>query len=59
MLFHHFKQNIIKLIQRLTRSQVLQTIPNLKLDDGDAGGIEVPGFTINIQQFSLNLINYF
>jgi D-amino-acid dehydrogenase len=45
-------------LQRLSHAEVLQRIPGLILKDGDAGGIEVPGFTINDQQFCVNMIEF-
>jgi len=45
-------------IQRLSDSEVLQRIPGLVRKDGDVGGIEVLGFTINHQQLSFYSINY-
>jgi glycine/D-amino acid oxidase-like deaminating enzyme len=53
-----YHQNDNDNILKLSHSQVLQRIPSLVLKDGDAGGIEVPGFTINHQQFCINLIKY-
>jgi glycine/D-amino acid oxidase-like deaminating enzyme len=53
-----YHQNDIDNIQKLSHSQVLQKIPSLILKDGDAGGIEVPGFTINHQEFCINMIKY-
>ena len=53
--YHKTEDNL----QKLTHSQVLQIIPSLKLNDGDAGGIEVPGFTVNHIQLCANIILVF
>jgi len=45
-------------LQILSRSQVLEKITGLKLQDGDAGGVEVPGFTINHLRLCQNIIEY-
>ena len=45
-------------LQRYSRAQVLEKLPNLGLTDGDAGAIEVPGFTVNVLQLCSNLISY-
>lgn len=52
--YHKTDENI----QKYNRAEILQRIPNLQLKDGDAGGIEVPGFTINHQQLCANIIQY-
>ncbi|CAF3937627.1 unnamed protein product [Rotaria sp. Silwood1] len=43
-------------LQILSHSQVLEKIPGLILQDGDAGGIEVPGFTVNHLKLCQNMI---
>jgi len=53
-MFHKNKDNL----QKLSHAEVLQRIPGLVLADGDAGGIEVPGFTVNHQQLCANIIEY-
>src|SRR5262249_17455731 len=45
-------------LERLKHAEVLQRIPGLVLTDGDAGGIEVPGFTVNHLQLCSNIIQY-
>ncbi|CAF1257834.1 unnamed protein product [Rotaria sp. Silwood1] len=52
--YHKTEDNL----QKLTYSQVFERIPGLVLKDGDAGGIEVPGFTINYQQLCANIIQF-
>ncbi|CAF0798620.1 unnamed protein product [Adineta steineri] len=52
--YHNNQDNL----QRLTHAQVLQRIPSLILKDGDAGGIDVPGFTVNHQHLCSNIIQY-
>jgi glycine/D-amino acid oxidase-like deaminating enzyme len=52
--YHKIEDNL----QKLTHSQVLERIPGLVLNDGDAGGIEVPGFTINHIQLCANIIRF-
>ncbi|CAF3522059.1 unnamed protein product [Rotaria sp. Silwood1] len=51
--YHKTEDNL----QKLTYSQVFERIPGLVLKDGDAGGIEVPGFTINYQQLFRSIDN--
>ncbi|CAF4205691.1 unnamed protein product, partial [Rotaria sordida] len=45
-------------LQILSHAQVLEKIPGLILQDGDAGGIEVPGFTVNHLKLCQNIIEY-
>jgi glycine/D-amino acid oxidase-like deaminating enzyme len=45
-------------LQKLSHAEVLEKIPGLILKDGDAGGIEVPGFTVNHRQLCTNLIQF-
>jgi len=52
--YHNNEENL----QGLKHAQVLERIHGLVLKDGDAGGIEVPGFTINHQQLCENIIQY-
>jgi D-amino-acid dehydrogenase len=52
--YHRNEDNL----QRLSHAEVLQRIPGLVLKDGDAGGIEVPGFTVNHQQLCINIIRF-
>ncbi|CAF1088307.1 unnamed protein product [Rotaria sordida] len=45
-------------LQMLSHSQILEKISGLVLQDGDAGGIEVPGFTINHLKLCQNMIEF-
>ncbi|CAF3518260.1 unnamed protein product [Rotaria sp. Silwood1] len=52
--YHRSEENLLM----LSRSQVLEKIPGLVLRDGDAAGIEVPGFTINHLKLCQNMIEF-
>ncbi|CAF0786974.1 unnamed protein product [Rotaria sordida] len=52
--YHKSEDNL----QILSHSQVLEKIPGLVLRDGDAAGIEVPGFTINDVKLCQNMIEF-
>jgi glycine/D-amino acid oxidase-like deaminating enzyme len=43
---------------RLSRADVHELLPGLVLADSNAGGVEVPGFSVNVQQLSSNLIDH-
>ncbi|CAF3323312.1 unnamed protein product [Rotaria socialis] len=45
-------------LQLLSQPEVLEKIPGLLLQDRDAGGIQVPGFTVNHLKLCQNIIEY-
>ncbi|CAF3258595.1 unnamed protein product [Rotaria socialis] len=45
-------------LEILSRAQILEQIPGIELKDGDAGGIQVPGFTVNHLKLCQNMIGY-
>ena len=52
--YHNNEDNL----QKLKHAQVLERIPGLVLEDGDAGGIKVPELTIDHRQLCANIIHY-